>query len=134
MFPPTLRGEAWLSYPDSPRPLPLYALLTFRANADLHVIVNDISKLSFALGQSISNPMSLQQIAPLYARLQYWFDNLPDLLKPTNIKFPCHLKLQLVFSSVVHITLLAKCESNVVDTYSQIVQKHDRLSASFTCD
>jgi hypothetical protein len=85
-------GEIWVQYPASRILVPLGLAHKLHAEAELHVIMNEIGISTFDR-QSVSTwtPARLDTIV---RRLNSWMELLPEPLQPKNLVFPHHICLQ----------------------------------------
>lgn len=66
---------------------------TFKASSDFRLILNDMAWQAFGEGRK---GLSYAEGLHFQARLNAWYDSLPQQLSASMIVFPFHLELQLV--------------------------------------
>ncbi|KAM0350165.1 hypothetical protein ACHAPU_003330 [Fusarium lateritium] len=89
-------GEIWLKYPSGSTLVPMRYGAIFKAKVDFSIILNE-AMLGF---HRYSNEEYLTRngvagIIDITNKLEHWCHHLPEILSPTNIVFPSHLKLHL---------------------------------------
>lgn len=91
---PAWYGEVLLRYPTTGAIVPMRHGHTFKAIAALRIILNDISGSVFTSPDRTKHVISWDEASLFRQRLDGLFENLPQVLTPSKIVFPCHMKLQ----------------------------------------
>lgn len=104
---PEWYGDVWLRYPQSRILVPSNQGSTLKARAELHIILDDVSKQIFT---GPKTQLSLDDLLKFNTRLDAWFDNLPRLLTSSEIVYPTQIALQYVSTSTGIRLSLTKCQ------------------------
>ncbi|KAF4963074.1 hypothetical protein FSARC_8876 [Fusarium sarcochroum] len=85
-------GEIWIKYPSSDRAYPTHFGVTFRAQSQFNIILNEIARKSFS-SQGDSPMYNVDAALDIHKKMVDWYVRLPEQLRPNTIVFPAHLKL-----------------------------------------
>ena len=85
-------GEIWLKYPLGGDLSPSFFGQLIKARSQFRVIMNEFCHEAYSKGSKLT----LYKANELHARLECWFDHLPEPLRPKAIVLPSHLQLQYV--------------------------------------
>jgi len=88
-------GEFYLRYPLSAAVFPGHHGHTVKQIASLRAILGDIASQAFRNGKKV-HCLTWDEAMQYKARLDQWFEDLPEPLTPKRIVFPWHLKIQCV--------------------------------------
>lgn len=86
-------GEFYLEYPLSTTAFPAHHAHTVKGIASLRAILGDIACRAFRNGKKV-HCLTWDEAMQYKARLDKWFEDLPEPLTPKRIVFPWHLKIQ----------------------------------------
>ncbi|KAF2096473.1 nitrate assimilation regulatory protein nirA [Rhizodiscina lignyota] len=94
-------GEFWVQYPLNETPCPMHYGHFFKAKQEIVTICHSIATVMFDKDTGQAAQSSPQLIGNFALELRGWFASLPASLTPTNIVFPSHLKLHLLYHNVM---------------------------------
>ena len=110
---------------------------SMKALSELRAIMNDICVVSF--GQSAGpRKITWEHALHFRARLQAWYDALPDSLSSSKLLFPAHLKLQYVqgerWTQFVSTNIARSCEyhSTLIMLFSSQLSTTSRPTTPLT--
>ena len=86
-------GEFYLQYPLDQAVFPAHHGHTVRSIATIRAILGDIASRAFRGGKKV-HCLTWDEVMEFKAKLDKWFEELPDPLTPRKIVFPWHLKIQ----------------------------------------
>jgi len=92
---PEWYGDFNLQYPVSPVIVPANHGHTINSVSKLRLILHHIARRAFR-DKEPNEWMSWGEAMTLKSMLDNWFQNLPEPIKPRNVVFPWHLKIQWV--------------------------------------
>ncbi|KAI1465251.1 uncharacterized protein F4812DRAFT_440233 [Daldinia caldariorum] len=92
---PKFYGEIWIRYPMSPRLHSVDLGHLIKANFELRHLMNQMALELFEEGKAPC--ISVEKALECKSRLDNWFVNLPDVLSPTKIVFPDHIKIHIEY-------------------------------------
>ncbi|KAI8966706.1 hypothetical protein F5Y11DRAFT_307617 [Daldinia sp. FL1419] len=96
-------GETWIRYPMSSRLHPSNVGHVMRANFELRHLMNEMGLELFE--ENKPPRINVEKALECKSRLDNWFVNLPDILSPTKIVFPDHIKIHMEYYGTI-ITLV----------------------------
>lgn len=93
---PAWYGEIWLKYPQSSMLFPSHLGHTMRSVSQIRTILGEIAWSGVYRDGERTQGLSYSEVMHFKKKLDQWFENLPDPLKPMKVVFPWHLKTQYV--------------------------------------
>lgn len=90
-----LFGEVWLTYPGAPAPVPMHHGLTFKAHAQLRVIMNAMAKDWFSKDVPSLIRDAYQRALSYQKRLEAWYTDLSTPVTARHMIFPSALKAHM---------------------------------------
>ncbi|KAF5677558.1 nitrate assimilation regulatory nirA [Fusarium heterosporum] len=89
-------GEIWLKYPSGSTLVPLRYGVTFKAKTDFSILLNEaMLGIHDHANAEFLTRHGAAGIIDITKKLEHWYHNLPEMLSPSSIVFPSHLKLHL---------------------------------------
>ncbi|OTB20707.1 hypothetical protein K445DRAFT_372281 [Daldinia sp. EC12] len=88
-------GETWIRYPMSARLYSVNLGHLIKANFELRHLMNEMALELFEEGKPPR--IDVEKALECKSRLDNWFVNLPDVLSPTKIVFPDHIKIHMEY-------------------------------------